>query len=267
MGRIGETVRTVNSTLRTLLFALLLAGASFAGWKGYSFYNEPQLKLAEKQSELDSLQKELEKSEKDLSAIAAELKEKEQKVQRLTTSMRLLRLNHRIARLHVVEQVKQPDSDRLLTTIEFFEVNDDGAPVDEKRRSFQIEGDRVYVECLVVKFEDKYVEKADLDRATAICMFQRIFGMYQEPKDGFPLDEVGTSPTAYARGGKMSEFEQSIWTDFWIIAGDRKKAAEIGIRAAHAVAPSTQVRKGVTYELQLRSTGEFSLLPIATNSL
>ncbi len=259
MGRIGETVRTVNSTLRTLLLGALLVGASIAGWKGYSIYNEPQLKL-------DSLQKKWEKSEKDLSTLLAKLEAKEQKVQRLTASMRLLSLNHRIARLHVVDQVEQPDSDRVLTTIEFFEINDDGAPVDEKRRSFKIEGDRVYVDCLVVKFEDKYVEKADLDRATAICMFQRIFGMYQEPEDGYPLDEVGTSPTSYARGGKMSEFEKNIWNDFWSIAADRKKAAEIGIRAAHAVAPSTQVRKGVTYELQLRSTGEFSLLPVATDS-
>jgi len=76
---------------------------------------------------------------------------------------------------------------------------------------------------------------------------------------------VGSSPTSYARGGKISEFEQKIWDDFWNIAGDRKKAAAIGIRAAHAVAPSIQVRKGVTYELELRSTGEFTLLPLASD--
>lgn len=57
----------------------------------------------------------------------------------------------------------------------------------------------------------------------------------------------------------MSEFEQQIWSDFWNIANDRQKAAEIGIRAAHADAPSTKVQKGATYELELRSTGEFSI--------
>ena len=128
---------------------------------------------------------------------------------------------------------------------------------------FVIEGDRVYVECLVAKFEDKYIEQADLDRATAICLFQRIFGEYQEPQEGFPIEEVGSTPTSYARGGKVSEFEQQIWDDFWTIAGDPQRAGEIGIRAAHADAPSTIVKPGVTYELELRATGEFTLRPIA----
>ena len=110
------------------------------------------------------------------------------------------------------------------TTLEFFEVNSEGAPIDEQRRQFEIEGDRVYVECLVAKFEDKYVEQADLDRATAICLFQRIFGEYQQPQDGFRIDEIGSSPTSYARGGKMSEFEKTIWKDFWEFASNPQKS-------------------------------------------
>ena len=115
----------------------------------------------------------------------------------------------------------------------------------------------------MAKFEDKYVEAADLDRATAICLFQRIFGEYQQPQDGFPLDQIGSSPTSYERGGKMSDFEKQIWNDFWEFAGNREKAAEIGIRAAHADAPSTRVKKGVTYQLEMRSTGEFTIRPLA----
>ena len=133
--------------------------------------------------------------------------------------------------------------------------------MDDRRRKFEIEGDRIYVECLVAKFDDKYVEQADLDRATAICLFQRIFGEYQEPHEGFELDPIGSSPTSYARGGKISEFEQQIWNDFWNLASDREKAASLGIRAAHADAPSIRVRKGMTYELELRATGEFTLRP------
>ena len=266
MGKVNETIRTVNSTLRTLLFGALLAGASVAGWKGYSLYNEPQKKLAEKQSELDSVQKKLSKSEQELAAMAADLQTKVEKIERLETSMRLLKLNHRIARLHVVDQQTDPETEKIETTIEFYEVNDEGEAVDDRRREFKLEGDRVYVECLVAKFEDKYIEQSDLDRSTAICLFQRIFGEYQKPQEGFVLDEIGTSPTSYARGGKMSEFEQKIWDDFWNIASDRKKAAELGIRAAHADAPSTKVEKGKTYELELRSTGGFTLKPVAVAS-
>lgn len=266
MGRINETVRTFNSILRTTLFGVLLAGAGFAGWKGYSLYNEPQEKLAEKQRELVELQQALSEQQREMTLLSTNLKEKNEQVERLETSLRLLKLKHRVARLHVLDQEAIPDSDRVLTTVEFYEVNEDGAPIDDRRRKFEIEGDRIYIECLVAKFEDRYVEQADLDRATAICLFQRIFGEYQEPQEGFELDEVGTSPTSYARGGKTSEFEQRIWDDFWNIASDREKAAGLGIRAAHADAPSTQVQKGVTYELELRSTGEFTLRPLSSGT-
>ena len=43
---------------------------------------------------------------------------------------------------------------------------------------------------------------------------------------------------------------------------DPKKAAELGIRAAHADAPSIRVKPGATYELELRTTGEFTLRPL-----
>ena len=58
----------------------------------------------------------------------------------------------------------------------------------------QIDGDQVYVDYLRVTFDDKYIEESDLDRSTAICLFQRIFGEYQDPAEGFHLDTVGTRP-------------------------------------------------------------------------
>ena len=265
MGSINETVRTASSAVRTLLMAVLVAGAGVAGWQGYSIYNEPQKKLAEKETELASAQQELAQSQQQIDTLTTDLEAKIEQLERTKTSLRLLKMSHRIARIRVLDQQPIPDTEppRLLTSLEFYEVNSDGAPIDEQRRRFEIEGDRVYVECLVAKFEDKYVEQADLDRATAICMFQRIFGEYQQPQDGFQLDEIGSSPNSYARGGQISEFEQRIWKDFWDFASDQQKAAEIGIRAAHADAPSTKVKKGVTYELELRSTGGFDLVPLA----
>ncbi len=269
MGQVHDTIRTVNSTLRTLLIGMLLVGAGLAGWQGYSFYNEPQQKLAQKQQELESTRTQLHQREQELAnrteelaRLNTELQAKARQVERLETTMQLLKLSHRIARMRVVDQQKNADSGRLETTVEFFEVNDEGAPIDDRRRQFKVEGDRIYVECLVAKFEDKYIEHSDLERSTAICLFQRIFGEYQQPQEGFELDKIGSSPTSYARGGQMSDFEQKIWADFWNIANNPQAAAELGIRAAHADAPSTRMRKGKTYELELRSTGEFTLKPL-----
>jgi hypothetical protein len=149
-----------------------------------------------------------------------------------------------------------------VSTVEFYEVTEDGKPASSKRQKFEIAGDRVYVECLVVKFDDQYVEQNALDRNTAICLFQRIFGEHQQPQDGFPIDQIGSSPASYARYGETSAFEKQIWDDFWNIAANPSRASELGIRAAHADAPSIRVREGVTYELELRTTGEFTLRPL-----
>ena len=73
MGQVHDTIRTVNSTLRTLLVGVLLVGAGLVGWQGYSFYNEPQQKLAEKQQELESTPTQLLQREQELENRTEEL--------------------------------------------------------------------------------------------------------------------------------------------------------------------------------------------------
>jgi hypothetical protein len=233
MGRINETVRTVNSAVRTVIFGALVGAAALGGWKAYSIYYAPQEKLAAKQRDLDALNVKYEQASSDLAAstkqiesLAAEIELKNEAIARLETANDLLKLRHRIARLRVIDQTDNPETGRPRTEVEFFEVNEEGAPIDARRQKFVIDGDRVYVECLLAKFDDKYIEANDLDRRTAICLFQRIFGEFQEPQDGFEIDQVGSAPTSYARGGEMSEFEKRIWKDFWTLANNPAQAAE-----------------------------------------
>lgn len=269
MGRVHETVKTANSVVRTLLMAMLVLGAGWAGWKGYELYNQPRARLAEQARELAAREQKLQETSAQLAEArtvverqSAELAALTEDNERLQATVRLLQLQRRVARLRVVDQQPLADSERVRTTVEFVEINDEGAPLGEPPRQFVIDGDRVYVECLVAKFEDRYVERADLERGTAICLFQRLFGEYQQPHEGFALDPTGSTPTSYARGGQISDFERQIWDDFWNIALDPARAAELGIRAAHADAPSIRVRPNGVYELELRSTGEFTLRPI-----
>jgi hypothetical protein len=258
MGRINETVRTVNSAVRTVLFAVLVGGAALAGWKAYSFYNEPNEKLAAKQRDLEAMAVRLKDANSRAAELAAEVERQKAEIAKLETSNRLLKLRHRIAQIRVIDQKENPETGRPQTEIEFFEVNEEGAPLTDQRQKFTIDGDRVFVDCLLAKFDDKYIEANDLDRRTAICLFQRIFGEHQEPHEGFEIDQVGTAPTSYERGGEMSEFEKRIWRDFWTLANNPEKAKELGIRAVHADAPSLRVEKGGLYELELRTTGDFT---------
>ena len=204
-----------------------------AGWFGYSLYHAPQKVIAAKQEELDHAQAELDQARGELAvqeelvveqqgtitSLNTEIVKKDERIvaqdeqiARLDTAMRLLKVDHRLAELRILQQKEDAETGKIFSTIEFVEVNDDGGTIDEPRR-LEIEGDLVYVECLVAKFEDKYVESSDLHRATSICLFQRIFGEFQEPSrapcstasglDRMPTPAAENSPISNKRSGTI----------------------------------------------------------------
>jgi hypothetical protein len=281
MGAVNQTISNVNTTLRTLLMLVLVGGAGIGGYKAYEIYNKPQRQLASTQEELKQTRGDLRKAHASLAAeqqknveLASQNAEQAATIERQQVAMQLLKVRRRLARLAVLDQRERTDDEttanaseaendvprNVVTRIEFVEIGDNGDPIGEAKQ-FEIIGDMVYVDYLRVTFDDKYIEESDLDRSTAICLFQRIFGEYQDPADGFHLDTIGTRPTAYARGTEMSQFERKIWNDFWLIANDSQRAAELGIHAAHGNAVSIRVRPNQTYEIDLRSTGEMSIRP------
>jgi hypothetical protein len=272
MGRVNDTISNVNSALRNLLLIIIIAGAGVGGYKAYDLYNAPRQQLADKQAEIDKITANLKQANDDKAKLTTDLAEKSAQLERLEVAMKLLKVRHRLARLKVIDQheiaspnpvppTSEPNANlsrsNVTTKIEFSEVNEQGEPIGPTKE-FDIVGDMVYVDYLRVTFDDKYIEQSDLDRSTALALFQRIFGEHQEPAKGFQLDAVGTRPTAYSRGTAMSDFEKKIWDDFWLIANDPQKAAELGIHGAHGDAVSIRVRPGKTYEIDLRSTGEIS---------
>jgi hypothetical protein len=279
MGRMAEGISAVNSFLRTLLAIVVVGGVGFGGWYGYKTFNARELdaqqkakRLEEAEQNLTSARARLEQAETDLVKQAAELKAKDAEIARLNESVRklelairYLKIDHRVARFTAVEQSRDEATGEISSLIEFVELNDEGHPIDTPRQ-FRIRGDIVYIDGWVVKFEDKYVEQADLERGTSLLLFKRIFGSGQKPDDGYPLDEVGSAPKAYARGGKMSDFERKIWDDFWNIANDSEKAKQLGIRAAHGGAPFMKVEKGKAYRILLRASGDPTIVPEEADS-
>lgn len=277
-----ESLQTLNSVVRTILALVVVGGGGMAAWKGYANYyakEDATKQLQSTQQELTETRADLEKRSKELKAQAAELKaknaaivtleadvkRKSEEIMKLDTALRLLKVDHRLARISILDQSRDADSGIVSTLIEFVELNDEGFPIDEPRQ-FRVRGEVVYVDNWVVKFDDKYIEQSDLDRATSLVLFRRIFGEQQEPQDGSLLDDTNRPPRAYTRGGVISEFEQRIWDDFWNIANDESRARELGIRAAHGEAISIRAEKGRSYRIQLRASDGLSIVPEASRT-
>lgn len=299
MSRFMESVNTINSAVRTLLLIIFLGAIGFAGWLGYQTFYADEIeaerqkeehqqelrrvkaaaesrfkeKLADELQQRDRLHQEEieaveEKHQEELKVKDELIAEKEQtiakkdeEILKRDTALRLLKFDHRLAEITVLDVSEDPGTGEIITRVEFVEIDNDGTRL-EKPRVFDVRGDVVYVDHWVVNFDDQYIERAtDLDRSTALVMFRRIFGESQQPRDGYQLDQHGSRPLSYARGGKISDLEEKIWQDFWAIANDHKRAEELGIRAIHGDAVSFKAEAGKRYTLQIRASGGPTLLP------
>ncbi len=265
MGRATETVATVNSTIRTLLALVIVIVLGLAGFFIREQIDGKERELATAQAEILQFQDKLKVAETKIGSLEADIAAKALQIDRLETAVKLLKTDQRLARLECISQEKDPSTERIVSRILFSEVTPDGDAIGEPRE-FQVDGEVVYLDNWVVKFDDSYVEQADLYRGTSLALFRRIFGEFQSPAEGFLIDEVGSMPQAYGRGGQPSEFEQSIWNDFWTFANDREKAREKGIRAAHGEALSVKLQPGQAYRISLRASDGLSITPDSDSS-
>ncbi len=238
-----KVFETLARGLRTLLTIAVVGVVGYGGWLGYQDYYLPSFQIRQelkaKQAELDHL--------------SEQLAEQSEEIERLDMANRLLKVDHRIAKMAVLDQWQRPHDKVLMTSVAFGEVDDQGNLLDGYQ-TFNIEGDVVYIDAWVAKFLDDHVERGVPLRSTTLCLFRRLFGEHQRPSQGFALDVVGSLPAAYRRGQETSDLEQEIWGHFWDYANDPAKAKQIGLRALHGEAPSIRLDKEKMYWVLLRAS-------------
>lgn len=196
-------------------------------------------------------------------AAQKQLKEAQEKIsqleivnQKLETANLFLKKTRRLAVISDIVKTKEKGSDVVKTSFSFTEIDMADNPIGEKR-IFSIDGEKLYIDTYIIKFEDEYVEQGDPLKGTALCMFDRLFGEKQKPEDGVRIDTVGETPKPYKLDSPdSSDFEKELWKNFWRLAQDPKYAKKMGVRAAHGQAPSMQLQEGATYKLEMRNTGE-----------
>src|SRR5437867_12441248 len=111
--------------------------------------------------------------------------------QALEAAVRLLRHTERRARLVVLDQARGPEG--LRSRVRFTELNAQGDSVGEPRE-LSLDGDEIYVDALVIKFEDTFVTAGDVLKGKALLLFRRIFTDRGRPADGDVLDRGGPIP-------------------------------------------------------------------------
>ena len=265
-----------QNTLALLRTVVLGGLVLVAGWwtlflRGKLVDNEAEIQkrdaeielLAERVSERDGQIEELDQTLQEREAFIVDLEEdiveKEAQIKALDVALNLLKIDHRLARIEVLDQGPAPDDpDSIETRLRFVELDADGEPMGAGRE-MTVRGKTVYVETLVVKFGDQYVEQGDALRGTSICLFKRVFGEEQKPSEGQPIDAAGLQPLAYTDDEGPSPLHRELWDRFWDYANDPELAEQLGVRAIHGEAPFIETRSGKTYRLELRASGGLTI--------
>jgi hypothetical protein len=250
-----KAVEAFGQLVRALVSLVVLGIVGVGAWIGYRDYYLPsqtlQADLVAKQAEVDQLH--------------TQLTAKQQELDRVATALKLLKVDHRVAQMAVLNQWRREGDNALMTTVGFAEVDEQGSFLDGYR-SFTIEGDVVYIDAWVAKFMDEHVENGVPLRSTSLCLFRRAFGEKQRPSDGFPLDAAGEQPLAYGRGKEVSDLERDIWSHFWQYANDPDQAQQVGLRAVQGEAPSIRLMPDRIYWVYLRASDGLTIKATTRNA-
>jgi hypothetical protein len=241
------TLQALGNLIRGAATLGIVGLLGIGGFLGYQAYNRHF-----------RLEEDLRKSADTIDRLNADIVAKDREIDNLSLAVRLLKVDHRLAEIKVLDQSTDAEG-KLHTTLEFVEVNDAGEPLDSPRQ-VTIDGDVIYIDAWVVKYDDKLVESGNPLGSTSICLFRRLFSENQKPVEGFQLDKVGAEPVVYRRGEQISKDEQKIWAQFWDYANNPALAESAGVRAAHGEAPSIKLRKGKLYKVELRASGGLSIV-------
>jgi hypothetical protein len=248
MSNLMNNVKTINSAVRTVLVVGVCSVVGYGGYFGYNNYVKPSA--------------EAKQAIADLAQLRVEYEEQAALLERLETSMKLLKVDRRMANVTVMEKGEDDDGNPYLE-VSFTEVDENDKPVGTTR-NFTLKGEKFYIDGWVATFEDSYIENADELRAASMFAFKSIYGDAEAPKDAQRLDGVSHEsvvPGIYNDNQKR-EFEQKIWGDFWKVCNDADLQRELGIRASQGQTSYLKPEEGKTYQVNIRASGGMTLKPI-----
>jgi len=152
--------------------------------------------------------------------------------------------------------ISQTERDgKLFTRLKFVETARDDQTRHVLEREYEIEGDTVHFDAVIVKFTDEYVMDG---RERALYLWRRIYGENMAPADGFPIEELGAEPRRYEDIFSKLPLEErsAFWTEIWKLADDPNCLASKGIKAIYGNAVYKKVRPGIIYVFKISSTGQ-----------
>lgn len=143
---------------------------------------------------------------------------------------------------------------RLYTKLLFVETARGDMTARILEREYEIEGDVVHFDALIVKFGPEVVMDG---KERALYLWRRVYGEKMTPEQGFPIEEPGAPPARYADlSARLSLADRDLfWDEVWALSDDPERLAKAGVRAIYGNVVYKRVRPGLIYVFKIDATG------------
>ena len=214
--------------------------------------------LSAKRDRRDALRSENERLVREHEALQRRSERLERERKALSEVVERLSIEHRVAEVEVIQQHSDERGRVSQTVLRLTEIDRDGNPLPP--HTFGVPGNVPHFDALVIKFKDDYVARGDQLRGRSLALFRRVYGESQAPENGFWFGCRGEVPDVYRISSEPSDFEVSLWEEFWSYATDRVRAELAGVRVAQGEAVYAPMKAGERWLLTLESDGGLNLI-------
>ncbi|MCC7300448.1 MAG: hypothetical protein IT583_05165 [Verrucomicrobia bacterium] len=144
---------------------------------------------------------------------------------------------------------------KLYTVVRFVETARDDRLKTVLEKEYEIEGDTVHFDALVVTFADQAVMDG---KERSLYLWRRVYGENQMPAEGFSVEEHGAEPARYA--GLLARLRLKdrtvFWNAIWDLANDPESLQRYGIKAIYGNAVYKKLRPGLIYVFKISASGQ-----------
>ena len=147
---------------------------------------------------------------------------------------------------------------RVFTRLRFVETDRDDPRRIVLEKEYEIEGDVVHFDALIVKFSTQFVSDG---RSRALYLWRRVYGEKMKPEDGFPIETPGSELLRYsAISNALSRRDRALfWTEIWKLSNDPLRLQDAGITAVYGNDLYQQLKPGLIYLFRIGNNGQFYL--------
>ncbi len=150
---------------------------------------------------------------------------------------------------------QEPRDGKMITRLLFVETHRGDPSRRVLEKEFEIEGDIVHFDALIVKFSPQSVIDG---KERAMYLWRRVYGETVRPEEGASIETPGQEPKRYEElCAKLSVKDRKLfWDEIWALSNDPLRLQQAGITAIFGNVVYRKLKPGLIYVFKISNSGQ-----------